>query len=181
MGVFYLYFSAPKAKKRDCSWSHGAHMPIVFVCRTRIRLGKIRVSLAICWTPSVVVLVSLHTVIAVTDSFDLVYSAIYTIPPLNSTQNYVPPQRDSTSDLKCDCDSVMYRWVSVWANCCSDRLTDRGGHTVFIWRVRRARVVGFIRESFSVHVHSLYVQMSRARADDYRVGTQVGKVDRPMR
>jgi len=91
----------------------GAHMQFVFVCRTRIHLGKIRVSLAPCWTPSVAVLVSLHRVIAVTDPFDSVCSAIYTIPPLNSTQNYVPPQRDSTSDLTCDCDSIMYRFVSV--------------------------------------------------------------------
>lgn len=41
----------------------------------------------------------------------------YTIPPLNSTQNYVPPQKDSTADLTCDCDTVMYSLYMACSTC----------------------------------------------------------------
>ncbi|KAF9790681.1 hypothetical protein BJ322DRAFT_406973 [Thelephora terrestris] len=41
----------------------------------------------------------------------------YTIPPINSTQNYVPPQLDSTYDLTCDCDTVMYSLYMACTTC----------------------------------------------------------------
>lgn len=49
-----------------------------------------------------------RAVIATTGSSDLgCVSGSYRIQPLNSTQSYVSPYRDF--DLKCDCDTVMYR------------------------------------------------------------------------
>lgn len=70
-------------------------------------------------------------VIAVTGDLLWFGSALgsYSVPPLNSTQNYVPPQQDSTSDLTCDCDTVMYRCVNVHASRHIDRLTNGNGFT----------------------------------------------------
>ncbi|KAF9647147.1 hypothetical protein BDM02DRAFT_3117514 [Thelephora ganbajun] len=46
----------------------------------------------------------------------------YSIPVLNSTQNYVPPQRNSTSDLTCDCDTVMYSLYMACSTCQGGRI-----------------------------------------------------------
>ena len=54
----------------------------------------------------------------------------YAIPVLNSTQNYVPPQKDSTADLKCDCDTVMYRYAFA------KRAEGHGGQLAHWWRMR---------------------------------------------
>ena len=55
-----------------------------------------------------------HIVITVTRPPDLTrVLGSYSIPALNSTQNYVLPQKESTSDLECDCDIFMYRYASV--------------------------------------------------------------------
>ena len=75
----------------------------------------------------VVVSVSVQTAIGVVGSFDLYILGLYLIPPINSTQNYAPPQRESTLDLSCDCDSVMYRCASISINSRGDGLIDRGG------------------------------------------------------
>jgi len=41
----------------------------------------------------------------------------YSIPALNSTQNYVPPQKDNTYDLTCDCNTVMYSLYMACSTC----------------------------------------------------------------
>ena len=57
--VRFIYTSSSRKSKQETARGLvGAHMRIVFVCRTRIRLGRIRVLLATCWTPSVAVSVS---------------------------------------------------------------------------------------------------------------------------
>ena len=41
-------------------------------------------------------------------------SAVYTYPPLNSSQYYIPPREGNPGDLTCDCNTVMYKYeVSV--------------------------------------------------------------------
>ena len=83
-------------------------------CRTGTLWGKTLALSLPYWTPRVAVSVSVHTVIAATRSFDLGrILAIYTIPPINSSQNYVPPSGDSPDDIKCQCDSVVYRYASA--------------------------------------------------------------------
>ena len=62
----------PIPKKPACSFVD-AHIRIVFLCRTRISLGKIHVLSVPCWTPPVVVPVSVQAVIAVTGPFDSMY------------------------------------------------------------------------------------------------------------
>ena len=108
-------------KTSCCRFFVGAHVWNAYLCRTRIRLGKIRVSLVLCWTLRVVVSVSGSACGRVaargerssSDMRRVSFSGSYTIPTLNSTQNYVPPQRESTGDLECDCDTVMYRCALV--------------------------------------------------------------------
>lgn len=75
-------------------------------------------------------LVSVHIEIATADTSDLACVLdTYTIPPMNSSQYYVPPDPDRPEDLKCKCDSVMYRYASAQASRRSDRFTDGGGPT----------------------------------------------------
>ena len=62
------------------------------------------------WKLRVMMLVSLHGVIAATGSSDLgVFLAAWTIPPINSSENYMPPQADSPENLDCQCNSVIYK------------------------------------------------------------------------
>ena len=36
--------------------------------------------------------------------------AIYNYPPLNASQYYVAPKKSHSGDLKCDCNTVMYKY-----------------------------------------------------------------------
>ena len=99
---------------RKRPWCHERSSVNCAPCRTRTRLGKILAVSLPYWTPRVAASVSLNIAIAATDSSDLErISAIYTVPPINSSQNYVPPSGDSSDDIKCQCDSVVYRYASV--------------------------------------------------------------------
>jgi len=49
----------------------------------------------------------------------------YSIPPLNSTQNYVPPKSANADDLDCECDTIMY---SLYMSCSSCQ-----GGVVYSW------------------------------------------------
>ena len=46
------------------------------------------------------------------DEYFCLLSAAFTIPPLNSTQYYLPPGGDAFYDVTCDCNTVMYRYCS---------------------------------------------------------------------
>ena len=35
---------------------------------------------------------------------------VYTYPPLNASQYYLPPKKDHSGDLTCDCNTVMYKY-----------------------------------------------------------------------
>ena len=65
---FFLVRSSPTRKTTYNS--AGAHL---FLCRSRTRLGKIHVLSFPCWTPRVVVPVSVQSAIPVTGPFDSVY------------------------------------------------------------------------------------------------------------
>ena len=95
---------------------------------------------------------SAHMVITMTRSPDLGrVLGSHMISALNNTQNYFP-QKVSTTDLGCDCDAVMYRYVSVWASRRSHRLTNGGRRTwtVCIWGLLHVRVASSICGYFSV-------------------------------
>ena len=66
MGAFRLVLIV--SKKSLPAGFFGAHMWVMFPCRARTRLGKIRALLLPCCMPRVVVLVSVQTVIAPTGS-----------------------------------------------------------------------------------------------------------------
>ena len=36
-------------------------------------------------------------------------SEAYNYPPLNSDEYYIPPRKNHTGDLDCDCNTVMYK------------------------------------------------------------------------
>ena len=45
---------------------------------------------------------------------------VYTYPPINSSQHYLPPSGNRSSDLVCDCNTVMYKYeaqTSQWGTC----------------------------------------------------------------
>jgi hypothetical protein len=114
---------------RPC-WSR---VPIVFLCfrgrsrlnhmrglcRIRIRSGKTRALLFPCWTPRVVDSVSTictqksrpreeSSLFLLGMRFLFVPVGSYSIPSLNSSEHYAPPVA-GTSDVTCDCDTVIYR------------------------------------------------------------------------
>ena len=47
------------------------------------------------------------------DSFlriSICYLVLYNYPPLNASQYYLPPRKDHSGDLTCDCNTVMYKY-----------------------------------------------------------------------
>jgi hypothetical protein len=82
-----------------------------FFYRAMIPWNKTLVSLVPHWMRPVVVLVSqlvTRTLPIVPDDCCLL-PAVYEYPPLNASQHYVPPNRDHSGDLECDCNTVMYK------------------------------------------------------------------------
>jgi len=47
------------------------------------------------------------------------FPALYTYPPLDSTEYYLPPRVDHSGDLACDCNSVMYKYETPFSLVCS--------------------------------------------------------------
>jgi hypothetical protein len=43
--------------------------------------------------------------------------AVYTYPPLNATEYYLPPRTNHTGDIMCDCNTVMYSLYMACAAC----------------------------------------------------------------
>jgi len=41
----------------------------------------------------------------------------YTIPPLNSTENYVPPLSSTSGDIQCECNTVIYSLYQACTSC----------------------------------------------------------------
>ncbi|KAF9647146.1 hypothetical protein BDM02DRAFT_2802311 [Thelephora ganbajun] len=42
---------------------------------------------------------------------------LYNYPPLNATQYYLPPRKDHSGDLMCDCNTVMYNLYMACSSC----------------------------------------------------------------
>jgi len=42
---------------------------------------------------------------------------VYNYPPLNSSQYYLPPRKDHSGDLDCDCNTVMYNLYMACSSC----------------------------------------------------------------
>ena len=78
----------------------GAHVRIVFLCRSRTRLGKIHVLSVPYWTARVVVSVSIRIVIVIAGSFDSMYfrtlpnpaDKLHTELCSSPTRGYLGPQ-----------------------------------------------------------------------------------------
>ena len=60
----------------------------------------------------------------------------------------MPPDGDRPDDIKCQCDSVVCRYVSVQATFRSGRFTHR--YPAFTWSARCTRTVLSFREPFSM-------------------------------
>ena len=73
---------------------------------------RIHVLLVPCWMLRVVASVSrlvTYIVHAVSEDHRLLL-VVYTYPPVNSSQYYLPPSGNHSGDLACDCNSVMYKY-----------------------------------------------------------------------
>jgi len=47
---------------------------------------------------------------------------VYSYPPLNASQYYLPPRADHSGDLDCDCNTVMYNLYMACASCQSGQI-----------------------------------------------------------
>ena len=87
------------------SFTYGFH-------RIVIPWVRIHVLLVPCWMLRVVASVSrifTYIVHAVPEDYRLLL-VVYTYPPVNSSQYYLPPSGNRSGDLACDCNSVMYKY-----------------------------------------------------------------------
>jgi hypothetical protein len=86
-----------------------------FLCdsyRTIIPWARILALSVPNWMHHVVVLVSrLVTSLFLVFSEDCcLLSVVYNYPSLNASQYYVPPRKEHSGDLDCDCNTVMYKY-----------------------------------------------------------------------
>ena len=82
------------------------------LCRILIPWAKIRALLVPNWTHHAAVDVSRVSLCALFDFFSdhrRMLSVSYDYPPISGTQYYLPPRTDYPDDLRCDCNTVMYK------------------------------------------------------------------------
>ena len=80
-------------------------------------------------------------------SFIAIFQPSIPIHPLNTSQYHLPPQTNHSSDVMCDCNSVMYRYEVRIAHKRS-RLDFSFCYLVSTWPVLHVRWVRFIRRTF---------------------------------
>jgi len=75
--------------------------------------------------------------------------AVYDYPPLNASQHYLPPEADDSSDLDCDCSTVMYKYEDPAPK--EDRVLIAFLFEVSTWRVPRVKRPKSIRKTSDSH------------------------------
>ena len=120
--------------------------------RILIPWAKIHALLVRNWTHHAAVNVSRVSLCALFDLFSdycSMPSASYDYPPISGTQYYLPPSKDIPDDLRCDCNTVMYK--------CEVRIPWSDPSLIYLrqvltWRVPRVREQGSTRKILSSHV-----------------------------